>query len=111
MNFTLIGGLALAIIFSEMSVVGQSRDTAEAHIAAAKAAAGKEHIALLAAVCTPPTNPRPVRQGSPPRSESVRRTGKGIRQLVLCWSDGIFCVGRDDHRRYHRHRRAVRLFR
>lgn len=69
MKLTLIGGVALAIIFSEMSVVGQSRDTAEAHIAAAKAAAGKEHIALLAAVCTPPTNPRPVRQDSPPRSE------------------------------------------
>ena len=70
MKFTRIGGLSLAITFGAMSVIAQSRDTAEAHVAVAKAAAGQEHMGLFDSVCTPSTGPRPSpAQGPPPRSE------------------------------------------
>jgi metallo-beta-lactamase class B len=70
MKFTRIGGLSLAVTFGAMSVIAQSRDTAEAHVAVAKAAAGQEHMGLFDSVCTPSTGPRPsTAQGPPPRSE------------------------------------------
>ena len=40
--------------FGAVALIGQRADTAEAHRAAAKAAAGQDHLALLNTVCPPP---------------------------------------------------------
>src|SRR6187200_747016 len=59
-------------------LMGQSAgDTPEKHVAAAKAAAGQEHLGLLARVCADPEpapaapaeNAQPRRQGPPPASQ------------------------------------------
>ena len=69
MSITLIGVLSLAVIFGAMSVIGQPRDTAAAHVAVAKAAAGQEHVGLFDSLCRPSADPRPATQGPQPRSE------------------------------------------
>jgi metallo-beta-lactamase class B len=68
-SIALIGVLSLAVTFGAMSVIGQSRDTAAAHVAVAKAAAGQEHVGLFDSLCMPSADPRPATQGPQPRSE------------------------------------------
>jgi len=77
----LTAGLVLAL--AGASALGQSaRDSAEAHVAAAKAAAGQEHTAVFNSLCAAPAPaptrgtapqqaqpPATPRQGPPPRSE------------------------------------------
>ena len=104
MKFTRIGGLSLAVTFGAMSVIAQSRDTAEAHVAVAKAAAGQEHMGLFDSVCMPSTGPRPsTSQGPPPRSEWHAEPAKVFDNLYFvgqteysAWavttSDGIIVV-------------------
>jgi metallo-beta-lactamase class B len=104
MKFTRIGGLSLTLTFGAMSVIAQSRDTAEAHVAVAKVAAGQEHMGLFDSVCTPSIGPRPsTAQGPPPRSEWHAEPAKVFDNLYFvgqteysAWavttSDGIIVV-------------------
>jgi metallo-beta-lactamase class B len=59
---------------SGAAVIGQSPDTADAHVAAAKAAAGQEHTAVFNSLCAAPTPapapapvPQPAQQPAAPR--------------------------------------------
>src|SRR5262245_50940046 len=72
-------------------------DTPEKHVAAAKAAAGQEHLGLLARVCTDPepapaaapaNNAQPRRQGPPPASEWHVEPAKVF--------DNLYFVGQKD---------------
>jgi metallo-beta-lactamase class B len=98
-----IAVLPLAVSFGAMGVSGQSRDTAEAHIAAARVAAGQEHLGLFNSVCMPSTEARPATQGAPPRSEWHAEPAKVFDNLYFvgqteysAWavttSDGIIVV-------------------
>ena len=72
----LLPAVALAAVVSSAGVIGQSGgDSADAHVAAARAAAGQDHLGLFDRVCTAPT-PAPAAQppaappaGSPDRSQ------------------------------------------
>ena len=58
--------LCLAAVMSGAVVIGQSgRDTVQAHVEAASAAAGQDHPALFRQLCAPPV-PRPPAAPSPP---------------------------------------------
>ncbi|SRR6266550_1879224 len=72
---------ALSIGFAGLTLMAQAKaDSVEAHVAAAKAAAGTDHTAVFGDLCTPPA-PAPARQagagrqagapppGPPPRSQ------------------------------------------
>ena len=63
--------------------------TAEAHIAAAKAAAGREHTGLFNSLCTPPTGPRPARGDPPPQSEWHAEPAKVF--------DNLYVVGQTEY--------------
>jgi metallo-beta-lactamase class B len=103
MSSRLIALLMLSISFGTVSVAGQSRDTAETHLAAAKAAAGHEHMGLFNSVCAPTTDPRPATQGPPAHSEWHAEPAKVFDNLYFvgqteysAWavttSDGIIVV-------------------
>ena len=95
-NF-LVGALVFAA--SSVLLMGQA-DTPEKHVAAAKAAAGQEHLGLLARVCTDPDpappsqaaapaeNAQPRRQGPPPASQWHVEPGKVF--------DNLYFVGQKD---------------
>ena len=102
MKFRIVGVLSLGVSFSAVGI-GQSRDTAEAHVAAAKTAAGREHTGLFNSVCMPPTEPRSAPQGPPARSEWHAEPAKVFDNLYFvgqteysAWavttSDGIIVV-------------------
>ena len=59
-----IMSLALVMYWASINSAGQSSDAIDAHVAAARQAAGEEHVALFKTVCTPATTPRPA-AGSP----------------------------------------------
>jgi metallo-beta-lactamase class B len=72
----LLPAVALAVVLSSAGVIGQSgADSADAHVAAARAAAGQEHAGLFTRVCTPaapaPAAQAPAAQppGPPDRSQ------------------------------------------
>ncbi len=104
MKFRLVGVLSLAVSFGAIGITGQSRDTADAHAAAAKTAAGHEHMGLFNSVCTPTSDPRPATaQGPPARSEWHAEPAKVFDNLYFvgqtefsAWavttSDGIILV-------------------
>jgi metallo-beta-lactamase class B len=98
-----IAALLLTAGLSAIYVAGQSRDTADAHVAVAKRAAGDEHTGLFNSVCTPPTDPRPATQGAPTRAEWHAEPAKVFDNLYFvgqteysAWavttSDGIIIV-------------------
>src|SRR5260370_12553397 len=73
MKPSLVGLLAaLTLVINGMKVMAQLRaDTVEAHVAAAKAAAGQEHVFLFNSLCAEPTpatqqRPAPAAQAGPP---------------------------------------------
>ena len=93
-------------------------DTRDAHVAAAKAAAGTDHnggvrsavhscgraggcarSGTCTGACRRPSSPRPL----------ARRAGEGVRQPVFRRPDGVLGVGRDDVGRHHPHRHDLRL--
>jgi metallo-beta-lactamase class B len=103
MKYRSIGSVALAISFGAIGVTGQSGDTAESHVAAAKAAAGQQHLGLFNAVCAPATDARPAPQGPPARSAWHAEPAKVFDNLYFvgqteysAWavttSDGIIVV-------------------
>src|SRR5262245_43434732 len=69
-------GIASAIVvivgLGAANVLGQAKDSAEAHVAAAKAAAGQEHTEVFNSLCTAPAAPAPApaaRQGGAPPAQ------------------------------------------
>ena len=106
------------------TAIGQSgADTVDAHVAAAKAAAGTYHSGLFTSLCSPaniqpPATPqRGQRAGGPgtraartARSIHVARgTGQGVRQPVLRRHDRVLRVGGQDIGRHHPARHDLRL--
>ena len=73
----LLPAVALAVTLGGAGAIGQSgADSADAHVAAARAAAGQDHIGLFNRVCTPAAAPAPAAQaaaaqppGAPDRSQ------------------------------------------
>jgi metallo-beta-lactamase class B len=63
-----IMSLALAMCWASINSAGQSSDALDAHVAAARQAAGQEHVALFETVCMPATTPRPA--ADPPANRS-----------------------------------------
>ncbi len=67
MNITWIPRCGLLAALWATTLFAQSRDTAAAHVARAKAAAGQEHVQLFQTICDPaPVQPA---DATPPRSE------------------------------------------
>ncbi len=103
MKYGSIAAQLLAVSFGAIGIAGQSRDTADAHIATAKAAASQEHLGLFHSICMPSTDPRPATQGAPARSEWHAEPAKVFDNLYFvgqteysAWavttSDGIIIV-------------------
>ena len=108
----LAAGLIIAL--AGASVLGQSNaDSVEAHVAAAKAAAGQEHTAVFNSLCAAPApvpqqaqqpaTPRPAPAGPPPRTQWHAEPAKVFDNLYYlgqteysAWavttSDGIIVV-------------------
>jgi metallo-beta-lactamase class B len=63
-----IVSLALAMYWASIGSAGQSSDVLDGHVAAAREAAGQEHVALFETVCKPATTARPPTQ--PPTNRS-----------------------------------------
>lgn len=88
--FVSLTGLFLAVAFSAAPGTAQSSDSADQHIAAAKKAAGSEHIGLFDSVCAPSTEPRPPRAPGPPaRSEWHAEPAKVF--------DNLYFVGQSEY--------------
>src|SRR5262249_10970538 len=68
MRFCIISLMSLALAMVCAPTAGQSSNTIDAHVAAARQAAGQEHVALFETVCMPATTPRPAAQ--PPTNRS-----------------------------------------
>ena len=118
---TMISAATLAV---GLHALGQSAsETVDAHVAAAKAAAGQEHTGLFNAACAP-TSIRPVAAGTartarrwrrrrparPARSGAVaRRAGEGLRQSVFRRPERVLGVGGHDLGGDHPHRYDLRL--
>jgi len=92
----LVGALVLGAS-SSLAMAQVGGDTPEKHVAAAKTAAGQEHLGLFARVCTdadttpaatPADNPQPRRQGPPPASQWHVEPGKVF--------DNLYFVGQKD---------------
>lgn len=97
-----ITGCLLALSLSAIGLHGQS-DSADAHFAAAKKAAGDEHTGLFENLCMPPTARYAVASGVPQRSEWHAEPAKVFDNLYFvgqteysAWavttSDGIIIV-------------------
>jgi metallo-beta-lactamase class B len=67
MSLATIRRCGLVAALGGITLLGQSRDTAEAHVALAKAAAGEEHKRLFATICDP--SPVQPADSTPPRAE------------------------------------------
>jgi metallo-beta-lactamase class B len=74
-------------LLAATSLFGQSRDTAAAHIALAKAAAGQEHMALFDTTCNPPTSR--MAPSTPSRSEWHAEPAKVF--------DNLYFVGQSEY--------------
>ena len=91
---------------------GQTPDTVDGHLAAAKAAAGFDFTGTLVRLCVAPqTGPgRDVAPPpAPPRRAMVHRARQGVRQSLLRRLAHPFVLGADHERRHHPDRHAVRL--
>src|SRR5215510_12916975 len=84
-----IMSLALAMFWASINSAGQSSDAIDAHVAAAREAAGQEHVALFKTVCMPATTPRPPVE--PPTSRSSWYT-----EPVKVF-DNLYFVGQAEH--------------
>jgi metallo-beta-lactamase class B len=84
-----IMSLALVMYWASINSAGQSSDAIDAHVAAARQAAGEEHVALFKTVCTPATTPRPA--ASPPANRS-----SWYAEPVKVF-DNLYFVGQAEH--------------
>ncbi len=75
-----IGILAgVILVFTGTNVSAQSKtDSVQAHVAAAKAAAGQEHVFLFSTLCA---QPGPAAQQIPPPAASITSTSSGRRNI------------------------------
>src|SRR4029450_13711941 len=91
MRFCLMAdmSLALAMYWASINIAGQSSDAVDAHVAAARQAAGQEHIALFETVCMPATTPRPATDPAPTRSSCYAEPVKVF--------DNLYFVGQAEH--------------
>lgn len=82
--------LFLALVMYRTSIIsaGQSSDAIDAHVAAARQAAGEEYVALFKTVCTPATTPRSP-AGPPNRSSWYAEPVKVF--------DNLYFVGQATH--------------
>jgi hypothetical protein len=104
MNFYATGVLVAAIAGLTSSALAQQ--TADSHFAAAKAAAGTDHVALFEATCVRTPGPPPALTGPrevPERSTWHHEQVKVFDNLYYI-GEGIFGLGRDHLRRHHRDR-------
>jgi metallo-beta-lactamase class B len=84
-----IMSLALAMYWASINFAGQSSDAVDAHVAAARQAAGQEHVALFETVCMPATTPRPATDPAPNRSSWYAEPVKVF--------DNLYFVGQAEH--------------
>jgi metallo-beta-lactamase class B len=84
-----IMSLALAMYWASINSAGQSSDAIDAHVAAAREAAGQEHVALFKTVCTPATTPRPPAEPPTNRSSWYAEPVKVF--------DNLYFVGQAEH--------------
>lgn len=102
MRFCTTIAIAMALTLFRLSVpsAAQSSDTVDAHIAAARQAAGKEYIALFDTVCKPATTARPPAE-APNRSSWYREPVKVFDNFLLCRTGGALGLGSDYPRRHY----------
>jgi metallo-beta-lactamase class B len=82
--------LALVIVYCvPINSAAQSSDTVDAHIAAAREAAGQEYLALFDTVCKPATTARPPAEPPPNRSSWYADPVKVF--------DNLYFVGQAEH--------------
>jgi metallo-beta-lactamase class B len=81
--------VALTMSWSSIISAAQPVDTVDAHIAAARAAAGQEHIALFDTVCKPATTARPPAEPATNRSSWYREPVRVF--------DNFYFVGQAEH--------------
>ena len=91
-----LSALGLAIVFSGTATTAQSRiGTIEAHTAAAKAAAGREHTGLFERLCVPPapaTTPQPAGAGQAGPPERSRWYAEPVKVF-----DNLYFVGQTEY--------------
>jgi metallo-beta-lactamase class B len=93
----LLPAVALAVALSGAGVIGQSgADSADAHVAAARAAAGQEHAGLFTRVCTPPapTPAAPPSAAAPSPANPDRSTWHVEPAKVF---DNLYFVGEKEY--------------
>jgi metallo-beta-lactamase class B len=84
-----IMSVPLMMYWASTNSAGQSSDAIDAHVAAARQAAGQEHVALFETVCTPATMPRPA--AAPP----VNRSSWYAEPVKVF--DNLYFVGQAEH--------------
>src|SRR5437660_9471491 len=91
MRFCIVSiiSVALAMYWASTNSAGQSSDAIDAHVAAARQAAGQEHVALFETVCMPATTPRPA--ADPPANRS-----SWYAEPVKVF-DNLYFVGQAEH--------------
>ena len=109
----------LSIATAAFSAQTEPASTRDAHIAAARAAAGSDHVAVFDRLCTatPPPETGPAGQAArsaPAAGASgplavARRAREGVRQSLFRRPDRVLGLGRDHLGRHHPHRHDLRL--
>src|SRR5262245_55507539 len=67
MRACVLSAVGLTVALSGAHVMGQqAEDTADAHVAAARAAAAQDHVGLFNLLCTAPQSKPATRPGGPP---------------------------------------------
>ena len=82
--------LALAMYWASINFAGQSSDAVDAHVAAARQAAGQEHVALFETVCMPATTPLPAADPPANRSSWYAEPVKVFDNLYFCPASNDF---------------------
>src|SRR5262244_4034664 len=103
--------LALAMFWASINSAGQPSDAIDAHVAAAREAAGQEHVALFKTVCTPATTPRPPAEPPTSRSSWYTEPVKVFDNLYFVGQGGALGLGSDYFGRHYYCRCAMGLLR
>jgi metallo-beta-lactamase class B len=92
MTSQITSSLTAAAVAAFLGTQVQAQTTADSHIAAAKAAAGAEHVALFEAICRPAPGPLPAASG--PRPVPDRSTWHAEPVKVF---DNLYYVGEKEY--------------
>lgn len=92
-----LASVLFAIVIAYVSTVAQSvPDTVDAHVAAAKAAAGTEYAGIATRLCTPPAPTAPNAAAAPPRAPGAPAKETWYAKPVKVF-DNLYFVGQTEY--------------